>query len=131
MDLEANHLEQQQQPHNLLDFPGHLIRTDIVPSILDSSAAAATAAANVAANIANSTTATTLLFDSTSLSITASSGTLTVTSPICQPPSSSSSSIFSTTQHDIYRSPNLDAANRSATALSNIAGKLPKSMFYH
>ncbi|KAL3982018.1 Homeobox domain family protein [Acanthocheilonema viteae] len=126
MDLEANHLEQQQQPHNLPGFPGHLIRADIVPSILDASAVAATATTNVAANTANSTTATTLLFDSTSLNITASSGTLTVTSAICPPPSSSSSSIFSTTQHDIYRLPNVDAVDQNATTLNNIAGKLPK-----
>uniref|UniRef100_A0A0R3S4U0 Homeobox domain-containing protein n=1 Tax=Elaeophora elaphi TaxID=1147741 RepID=A0A0R3S4U0_9BILA len=126
MDLEANHLEQQQQPHNLPGFPGHLIRADSVPSILDASAVTATAAANVAANTVNSTTATTLLFDSTSLSIAASNGSLTVTSAICPPPPSSSSSIFSTAQHDIYRLPNVAAVDQSATALNNIAGKLPK-----
>lgn len=131
MDLEANHLEQRQQPHNLPGFPGHLIRADIVPSILDASAVAATAASNVAANTVSSTTAATLLFDNTSLSIAASSGTLTVTSAICPPPSSSSSSIFSTAQHDIYRLANVGAIEQSATVLNNIAGKLPKSMFYY
>ncbi|OZC09864.1 homeobox domain protein [Onchocerca flexuosa] len=126
MDLEANHLEQQEQPHNLPGFPGHLIRTDVIPSILDASTVAATAAANIAANTANNTTATALLFDSTSLSIAASNDTLTVTSAICPPPSSSPSSIFSTAQHDIYRLPNVGAVNQSATTLNNIAGKLPK-----
>ncbi|MCP9266098.1 Alpha-ketoglutarate-dependent dioxygenase alkB-like 6 [Dirofilaria immitis] len=126
MDLEANHLEQQEQPHNLPGFPGHLIRSDIVPAILDASAVAVTASANITANTVNSTTATSLLFDSTSLSFAASSGTLTVTSAICPPPSSSSSSIFSTTQHDIYRLPNVGAVDQSATALNNIARKLPK-----
>ncbi|VDM20404.1 unnamed protein product [Wuchereria bancrofti] len=126
MDLEANHLEQQQQSHNLPSFPGHLLRADIVPSILDTSAVAATAAANVAANTVSGTTATTLLFDSTSLSIATNSGTLTVTSAICPPPSSSSASIFSISQHDVYRLPNVGAVDQSVTALNNIAGKLPK-----
>lgn len=131
MDLEANPLEQQQQLHNLPSFPGHLIRADIVPSLLDASAVATTAAANIAANTANSTAATTLLFDSTSLSITANSGTLTVTSAICPPPSSPSSSIFCATQHDVYRLPNVGAIDQNGTALNNIAGKLPKSLFYY
>ncbi|EFO27747.1 hypothetical protein LOAG_00730 [Loa loa] len=131
MDLEASHLEQQQQPHNLPSFPGHLIRGDVVPSILDASTIVPTATANVTANSVSSTIATTLLFDSTSSSTLASSGTLTVTSTICPPPSSSSSSIFSTAQHDIYRLPNVGAVDQSAIALNNIAGKLPKSMFYY
>ncbi|VDK82069.1 unnamed protein product [Litomosoides sigmodontis] len=120
MDLEANPLEQQQQQsRNLPSFPGHLIRADIVPSLLDASAVAATAAANTA----SSTAATTLLFDNTSLSITANSGTLTVTSAICPPPANPSSSIFSITQHDVYRLPSVGVIDQSAAALNNITGK--------
>lgn len=127
MDLEANHLQQQQhqQQHDLSRFPGHLVSANDAPALDTSGAASATAVANTASSIA----ATALLFDGTSLSITASSGggILTASSTVCPPPSSPSSSIFSTAQHDIYRLPNIGVVEHVPTSLDNIAGKLPKS----
>ncbi|VDK54428.1 unnamed protein product [Gongylonema pulchrum] len=125
MDLGANHLQQQQhrqQQHDLSHFSGHLLNASNAAA-LEVSATTAACAVTTTSNIA----ATALLFDGS-----ADRGNiLTVASTACPPSSSPSSSIFSTAQHDIYRIPNIAAADRIPATLDNIAGKLPKSKYYY